>query len=237
MTIKYFVIIFILLIIILFITIYKKYETFKQCEENLILNKEEINELKNIYIELTQYLNKNNIDYFAIGGTLIGTVRNGGLMPNDDDIDIGILKTDNVIKVFNNYKNNNYYFEEYIDDKYSFGYKFKSKNNDRFIDIMLFELKDNAYRIINNCFENEYFYVDEIYPLIKSKYSDLDINIPNGYIKHLDRVFGDWETTIKIVCNPHHNKHDKNICEINNLPIEFNIDDYDGKYLCYTPFD
>lgn len=34
----------------------------------------------------------NNIPYFLIGGSAIGAVRNGGIIPWDDDIDIGIQR-------------------------------------------------------------------------------------------------------------------------------------------------
>lgn len=45
-----------------------------------------------IYDELEiadKILTRNKIPYFAVAGTLIGIIRNGGLIPNDDDADIG----------------------------------------------------------------------------------------------------------------------------------------------------
>ncbi len=65
---------------------------------------------KEIMIETLKYFDdicrKNNIYYSLIGGTLIGAIRNKGLIPWDDDIDI-ILDKENYNRVVELLKNDN----------------------------------------------------------------------------------------------------------------------------------
>ena len=53
-----------------------------------------------LLFDIHHFLNKFNIKYVPVGGTLIGLIRNKSLIPWDDDIDIAIDEND-LKKIFN----------------------------------------------------------------------------------------------------------------------------------------
>ena len=56
--------------------------------------------------EFDSFCRKNKIQYSLIGGSLIGSVREGGIIPWDDDIDV-IMTKDNYQKFLSEYQKNN----------------------------------------------------------------------------------------------------------------------------------
>lgn len=47
-----------------------------------------------IFKEIIRVCDENNLTYFVIAGTALGTIRHNGFIPWDDDIDIGMLRAD-----------------------------------------------------------------------------------------------------------------------------------------------
>jgi phosphorylcholine metabolism protein LicD len=171
--------------------------------------------LFNLFDLVTKKLDEKNINYFLICGGLIGYFRhNQGLIPWDDDIDIGVMEEDRskfqeAIKEIT--KNNNKIELGIHDiDKVLYG---KFNNNAIQVDVFYYKFfPDKNYYAYNvdkhrNMWPNEYLYKDDIYPLQKvdyklyapdgTIYKTIKINIPNKSKDYLSRAYKNWETVKK----------------------------------------
>src|SRR5690554_4949476 len=72
-----------------------------------------------IFIEVENILRNHNIDYWLIGGTLLGAVRHGGFIPWDDDLDISIEYKDlkKVRKLLKKELSEKYAIQDYKSDR------------------------------------------------------------------------------------------------------------------------
>ncbi len=202
------------LLIILFLLVDVNSTNYTIVKHNILSQ----NEVDDLYLLMYQFNNicKNfNIEYFIIGGTLLGSYRHSGLMPWDDDIDIGILDKYQTILESN-------LFLQYLDklniyiskpNEIFFGYKLFIKNtNYPFIDIFIFsEIKNKItfkYENARVMWENEYFYKNELYPLKKYKFGNLSLTGPANAKKYLSRAYG---TSCFYVISSTNNHHPNNI--------------------------
>lgn len=79
-----------------------------------------------IALEIKRICEKYDIQYFLIGGTLLGAVRHGGFIPWDDDIDIGFMRPDyeRFLKACSTDLGSQFFLQTWDTDKYycnSFG--------------------------------------------------------------------------------------------------------------------
>lgn len=62
------------------------------------ISKDTQDKIKRVELELLKNFidvcDKLELEYFAVGGTLLGAIRHGGFIPWDDDIDIGMMRKD-----------------------------------------------------------------------------------------------------------------------------------------------
>ena len=104
--------------------------SFKQIDEVTLKKLHDV-ELE-ILKEFIRICNKHNLKYFAVGGTLIGTIRHKGFIPWDDDIDIGMPREDydKFIKISEKELNKKYFIQVGYDYKNSWApfTKIRKKN-------------------------------------------------------------------------------------------------------------
>ena len=90
---NFFKIIIILLITFLFVNFsFRKTENFitLNSEKKYYISEKTSRELYNLLYLVTDLFKQNNIKYSLDGGTLLGAIRHGGIIPWDDDVDITI---------------------------------------------------------------------------------------------------------------------------------------------------
>lgn len=165
-----------------------------------------IKKLKKLLIKLIKVLELLNIKWWVDGGTLLGLIRHKSIIPWDDDIDIGILLTDEykIYDNFNIFEQNNlrirknrtgvyWQVDALLDD---------NKLNDIHIDIFLYKydtsIKNILYNTdirfkspdINSGHCNMYYKSDDIFPLIQKEFYNFNINCPKNYDNILKMCVG-----------------------------------------------
>ena len=159
--------------------------------EYAVLSQTEFNDLYEMFKHLVYVLNKYAVEWVATDGTLLGAIRHGGFIPWDDDIDIAIKKTSYpLLKHLEYIVTNNNKYQLVRVGKYC-----KLKYEKVWIDIFLL---DDDYSFPQKHFKNLSFIGDELKPIGKCKFYDIDINIPNKAILYLDRILPGWNETAVI---------------------------------------
>lgn len=168
-------------------TVRKRNRSKLNLKKYVILNKKEVNILYDITKKTIDILDKYKIDYWATDGTLLGSKRNKGFIPWDDDVDIAID-----VKDTSRLKELKGVFKEKELDLVGVGKYMKVKTPETkkvWIDIFL--LKNGVW--LQKQFYNLRFMKGEIYPLKKGRFGPFMIKIPNKSDKYLHRVFPGWK--------------------------------------------
>jgi len=174
------------------------------CRHDFYLSPSFYKKLYRLAKVVNNVLIKNNIQYWAEAGTLIGVLRHKGIIPWDDDVDIKVWKKD-WLKILS---------PEITEQFNKLGYTvvkekglqlikvFPTKSKEMrsnygfpFLDIFSVSLKDDkvvyTHKWARDQWPKDYLYIDQMYPLKYSKFGSSKIIIPNHSEEYLTRLFGD----------------------------------------------
>lgn len=103
-------------------------------------DKETLTNLHTVQLEILEEIiricKENNINYFFVGGTLLGAIRHNGFIPWDDDIDLGMLRKDydKFIQIASKNLDKKYYLDCYECNKNYYLPFLKIKKNNTLFD-------------------------------------------------------------------------------------------------------
>ena len=97
----------------------------------------------NILDHIAEFCDKNKINYWIDTGTLLGAIRHKGFIPWDDDIDIGMLRSD-YDRFINLYKNTGKYKFYCVENNKRYSYPFGKVMDS---DTVLYEPDKKGYKI------------------------------------------------------------------------------------------
>jgi lipopolysaccharide cholinephosphotransferase len=180
------------------------FRIYEKCKyDHYVMTEEEIARSYELMKDVTYAFDKYNIQYFIVGGTLLGSIRHGGIMPWDDDMDIGVIDSDidkMHIALDELVKMNKI---TYADTDFGI-IKVYSIHNDEypFMDIFYYTKKEDRYIFKleqhNEMWPDCWFHESELFPLQKGRFGDLHVNTPFMPLPHLERSFGStWNTEYK----------------------------------------
>jgi len=164
--------------------------TLKQHQDELIV----------LFKKFINFSDKYHLQWWATGGTLLGTIREGKIIEWDDDIDIEI--SSDAISFMKTKKEelslNGMIFEK---DDHIWRIRYLSPSSKAYIDI--FEVQKAGDRWMYTEKENierwpkSYFLDEELFPLKTYRFGELLIKGPALPESYLERQYGNWKTPVK----------------------------------------
>jgi lipopolysaccharide cholinephosphotransferase len=180
-------------------------------KKNVLFKKFSLEALKAQFLEMIDILNERDINYYIIGGALLGIVRNGDLLPWDRDTDLFVKSEDfpELLSIINELKSSGWRcevknFSENCDfanssdpkvikvsDSWLWSFRGPTRLDATIIYPMGSYICWNHGRRYSRI-DNKFFEGNDVID-----WNDRRLKVPKFYKEFLTEVYGDWSVTIK----------------------------------------
>lgn len=164
--------------------------------------------MTNMFYEFDRICTKYNLRYWCSGGTFVGVIRHGGWVPWDGDVDVGMIyeeylefkkyAEDELPSTMAVIENGTLGLSK-IRDLYSQYTDYtihKDVHHGLQLDIFLYNL-DYDKKILTSIgnlevYKEDKYNYDDVFPLVRAPFEDIQVNIFNQYVKLSKYIFGDY---------------------------------------------
>lgn len=182
--------------------------------------------LKEMLRIISKKLSEAHISWWCDGGTSLGIIRDGDIIPHDDDVDIAVdskfFRTNKFLNILKEIDGTNLIFTV-NNELRKFEIKFENTtseikklyvpnlwtklDNGKIIgtptlDIFSYKQKGTQYILesirMKKEYPKSYYIVNELFPLVDSKFGDVDVKIARNTESYLRRFYGDDYMTPKM---------------------------------------
>ncbi len=180
--------------------------------------------------EIASLLTKAKIPWWVDCGTCLGTYRYGGIIPWDEDIDLGVLAVDfeNVRRALNALDPKKYQVQDWSGRCFpNTFFKIYDKKSRALIDIFCFKVDpekkeiSSIFSLDESIFFPEWFKDRErpftvpapfstVFPLKKATFDGIEVFVPNKTKEYLQRLYGENLDPVKIY-NPQSGRYEKDL--------------------------